>query len=212
MKTLVCIGFAEALSAPEVAWSLVDAGFQVVTFARKGRRTALHHSRYVVPIEITPPEADWQAALVDLERLLVAWSADGAERVLLPLDDAAVWLCSQLKHPGDWVLAGPRGWASELALDKWIQLESARSAGLNVPETTLARKADDVLAKGHTLPLTLRPAHAVFNARKNKDAIGGGLGTGLSMLKLAGFRESAVVIRNHKDTKSPTGEHRGQGG
>ena len=29
---VVAIGFAEALSAPEVTWSLVDAGFKVIAF------------------------------------------------------------------------------------------------------------------------------------------------------------------------------------
>ena len=38
---VVTIGFAEALSAPEVTWSLVDAGFKVIAFSRRGRRGAL---------------------------------------------------------------------------------------------------------------------------------------------------------------------------
>lgn len=34
---VVAIGLAESLSATEVAWSLVDAGFKVFAFSRKGR-------------------------------------------------------------------------------------------------------------------------------------------------------------------------------
>ncbi len=44
---LVVIGFAEALSGPEVAWSLIDAGYRVVAFARKGGGNALQCSRHV---------------------------------------------------------------------------------------------------------------------------------------------------------------------
>ena len=32
-QDVVLVGFAEALAAPEVVWSLVDDGFQVVAFA-----------------------------------------------------------------------------------------------------------------------------------------------------------------------------------
>jgi len=46
-RYLVVIGFAEALAAPEVVWSLVDAGFDVAAFARRGKPAALAHSRHV---------------------------------------------------------------------------------------------------------------------------------------------------------------------
>jgi hypothetical protein len=49
---VVAIGFAEALSAPEVIWSLVDAGFKVIAFSRKGRRAALRQSHHVAIFEL----------------------------------------------------------------------------------------------------------------------------------------------------------------
>src|SRR5271165_3606769 len=107
----VLIGFAEAMSAPEVVWSLVDAGFEVLAFARRGRTSALRYSRHVVCHEICPPEVDLQASLSDLQSLLASMSgrADGAERILLPLDDKAVWLGSMAQLGDSWLLAGPRG-------------------------------------------------------------------------------------------------------
>ena len=44
------MGIAEAVSAPEVEWSLVDAGFTVVAFSRRGRVAALRRQiwRFVI--------------------------------------------------------------------------------------------------------------------------------------------------------------------
>jgi hypothetical protein len=41
---VVAIGFSEALSAAEVTGNLVDTGFKVIAFSRRGRRGALRHS------------------------------------------------------------------------------------------------------------------------------------------------------------------------
>src|ERR1700688_2316834 len=67
---IVLVGFAEALSAPETVWSLLDGGFHVIAFARKGRSSALRHSRHVVCHEICAPESDLQASLSDLRSLM----------------------------------------------------------------------------------------------------------------------------------------------
>ena len=85
MKTLVCIGFAEALSGPEVAWSLVDAGFQVVAFGRRGRRSALRHSRHVTTFDITPPELDCDSAVAELSSILASQESSCAAGALLSL-------------------------------------------------------------------------------------------------------------------------------
>ncbi len=108
-RVTVLVGFAEALSAPEVVWSLVDAGFKVVAFARRGRASALRHSRHVVCHDISPPESDLQAASADLQSLLgsLGQSVDGGPSLLLPLDDKAVYLCNRMKLEGGWLLAGP---------------------------------------------------------------------------------------------------------
>jgi len=171
MKPRVCIGFAEALSAPEAAWSLVDAGFAVTAFARRGRHSALRHSAHVEVVEVTPPELDAEAALAALERTLAARALPtGEPGALFPLDDAALWLFNRLKPGPDWLLAGPRGPAAELALDKAVQIQAARSAGFNVPPTTIAETAGEVQARSAELPLILRPARAVLpeNGRLRK--------------------------------------------
>ncbi|HEY1893924.1 MAG TPA: hypothetical protein VGG52_05175 [Chthoniobacterales bacterium] len=157
----VLLGFAEALSSPEVAWSLVDAGFRVAAFSRKGRKSALRHSRYVMCFDITAPEMDSVAALADLHSIL---SSNGASRpsVLFPLDDAAVWLCGEKLLPAQWVLAGPSSAGARFALDKSLQINTALKVGLQVPQTTVARTTEEVLARLGDLPLILKPATAVI--------------------------------------------------
>lgn len=161
----VLIGFAEAMAAPEVAWSLVDAGFHVVSFARRGRASALRHSRHVECHEICPPEKDLQAALADLQSLLgsLPATADGDQLIFFPLDDKAVWLASRVNMETGWLLAGPQGANAELALDKCLQTQAAREAGLNVPRTLLARSANDVrgFTASESFPIILKAAECV---------------------------------------------------
>lgn len=159
------MGFAEALAAPETVWSLVDDGFQVVAFARRGRASALRHSRHVVCHEICPPELDPQMALADLCALMksVGGTAAGSQLVLLPLDDKAVWLCSRLELENGWLLAGPRGANAELTLNKCLQTQLAQGAGFNVPQTRFARTASEVFASAaeESFPIILRPSECV---------------------------------------------------
>jgi hypothetical protein len=163
--TTVLVGFAEAMAAPEAVWSLVNEGFRVVAFARKGRASALRHSRHVVCREICPPEVDLQASLSDLQSLLssVGAEADGARRILLPLDDKAVWLGSRVKLGQDWLLAGPSGTNAELALNKCIQIQMARDAGFDVPKTLIARTKNDVQAfsASESFPIILKASECV---------------------------------------------------
>ena len=162
MKPLVIIGFSEALSAPEVAWSLLDAGFEVIAFARRGRRAALRHSAHVVVHDITPPELDCAAARADLEQLLATFGVADRNLLYFPLDDTAVWLCNQVNPASNWRLVGPQGANVDLALNKRIQIEAAQSAGLKVPATTIATTPAQVLARSNELPLVLRPADAIL--------------------------------------------------
>jgi hypothetical protein len=162
-KTIVVVGFAEAISAPEVVWSLVDEGFQVTAFARRGRRCALHHSRYIVCHEITPPELDLQASLSDLRGLLVSLNAgiNCSQRILFPMDDAAVWLCSKVSREPDWKLAGPSDENADLALDKYVQIQAAINAGFNVPRTRIVTNPSDILGGEQCFPLILKPRKSV---------------------------------------------------
>ncbi len=162
MKQSVCIGFAEAVSAPEVAWSLVDAGYRVIAFARRGRGSALRHSRHVRIAEITPPELNCGAALSELGALLTSLSVLDEQTVVMPLDDAAVWLCSRTELPSGWVCAGPGRQLEHVALDKWFQVQAATAAGLAVPDTVLATTTEEVLGNAQRFPLILRPALSLW--------------------------------------------------
>lgn len=164
-QATVLVGFAEALSAPEVVWSLIDDGFKVVAFARKGRLSPLRYSRHVECHEICAPESSLEKAASDLGALLSLLSgAKGEEKfILLPLDDKAVFLCSRLQLEPEWRLAGPIGHSAEVALNKTLQVEAARSAGFAVPETLFVNTADDILDRRADLrfPLILRPSECV---------------------------------------------------
>ena len=153
----VLIGFADALAAPETAWSLSDAGFSVVAFARRGSRSALRRARGLEIIEITSPSDDVDASLAELCALI-----ESAEFVaVMPLDDGALWLCdaAACRNPAVRV-AGPIGSAAELALDKRLQLEAASRAGFRVPTTRCVESADELFG-AVDLPVVLKPAHPV---------------------------------------------------
>jgi hypothetical protein len=156
-RKTVLIGFADALAAPEVAWSLVDGGFDVVAFARRGSRPALGRSRTLRIVEIESPEVDATGAVESLE---AAARRCGAV-ALMPLDDAAVWLCAHAAFAG-LALVGPSGPRARLALDKELQLEAAGAAGFEVPTTqvlTSSSKAATV-----ELPAVVKSAAAIEDA------------------------------------------------
>lgn len=165
-RTVVLMGFAEALAAPEAAWSLVDEGFGVIAFARRGRRSPVRHSRLVKIREITGPEVNFAASLSELHALLKALDAEtgNVRRVLLPLDDASVLLCSmvQLEHP-EWRLAGPQGFCAELALNKRVQTEMARQVGFHVPKSSalVSAKNASTIAGAESFPIILKAAECV---------------------------------------------------
>jgi predicted ATP-grasp superfamily ATP-dependent carboligase len=163
---IALIGFAEALSAPEVSWSLLDDGFRVVAFCRKGRRSALLHSRYTSVHEVCAPEVNLEQCAADLENLISSLDGDAGtarEKVLLPLDDSAVWLCSRTTLGEGWHLAGPRDTQADLALNKLRQVTEARLAGLAVAQTRVIETVDDVraLEMEGWLPFVLRPLDCI---------------------------------------------------
>ena len=163
-QVTVLVGFAEASAAPETVWSLVDAGFHVVAFARQGRASALRHSRHVSCHEICPPEVDLQKSVADLQSLMTSVSADGrAQWILFPLDDKAVWLGSKVRIENNWIMAGPQGAQAELALNKCVQTRLAAESGFNVPRTGIARSAKEVFEFSATqpFPIILKAAECV---------------------------------------------------
>ncbi len=162
MKATVIIGFADALAAPEVAWSLLDGGFTVVGFGRKGKGSALRWSRRVRLFEITPPEVDIRQSIRDLRNGIaaVARKTDGSPLAVMPLDDAALWLCSKIDLNGMAVLVGPTGEAALLAVDKNQQIRVAQKAGFHVPPTEYVECAKDVRSQKIPFPVVLKSANA----------------------------------------------------
>ena len=182
VKTIALIGFAEALSAPEVCWSLVDGGLQVIAFARRGRRSAVGHSRYVSVVQVTSPEDDEGATVREIEALMRSLATPQRRVVLFPLDDSAVWLCGQVPvdcrpepdlgasdqkasaiNQGSFSRAGPSGDQLIVSLDKSAQIEAAKLAGFRVPATTIAQSVEQLLLPDQSFPLILKPAKAVVS-------------------------------------------------
>lgn len=159
----VLVGFAEAEAAPEVAWSLVDAGARVTAFARRGVPSPLRHSRHVICHDITPPEKSVEGAKADLRALQQSMTGDKKLRILFPLDDTALWLCSEVALEAGWILAGPRGANAALALDKGRQIELARECGFNVPESAVVQTAAEARAfvTAHGFPVIFKSSACV---------------------------------------------------
>jgi len=155
-RPLVVIGFADALAAPEAAWSLRDAGYDVVAFAHAGSRPPARRVRGLALEPVTAPQDDADAAVRDVERLL----ARLRPAAVLPLDDAALWTLARTALPAGSVLAGPVGAQAELALDKRLQLAAARDAGFDVPPTHVLDEPAELPAEA-PLPCVIRPALAV---------------------------------------------------
>lgn len=149
----VLIGFADALAAPEVAASLLAAGYHVASFVRRGQPVALRRLKGVEMLEVTPPEVDLDACVADVAAL--AASRD----VTMPLNDPAILVCERAVS-SDGLVAGPRGAQARLALDKRLQLRAAEQAGLCVPEWFEIRRGDRV-PRDWGPKLVVKPALAV---------------------------------------------------
>lgn len=154
-RPTVLVGFAQAFAAIEAAWSLQEAGMQVIAFARRGTRSALRRVRDVHIHEVTPPEESVEQCLADLRMLVERVDPDA----VLPLDDAALWLTSCMVFDRA-VVIGPSPDSAAVALDKNAQITAAQAAGLLVPPTRLVRSAAD-LTDDLTWPVVVKPAEAV---------------------------------------------------
>lgn len=182
---LVLIGFAEALSAPEVAWNLLDNGFQVAAFQRRGGNPAIRRIKKLRLIEVTAPEDDARETVSQLQRAAEHLQA----ALLLPLDDFAIWLGDAVSSESTIPLAVPSGSQARLALDKRLQLQAAADAGFTIPPTRYISAAQQLSAID-CFPVVLKPALAVA-------AIGGRLQQG-RMHFCANRQELDVVARNWK--------------
>ena len=175
-RPVVLLGFAEALAAPEAAFSLMDAGYEVVLFSRRGARSPLRRVRGVRLEEIAAPEADVASTVRDLERL--AETAHAA--VVMPLDDMSVWLGNRVFAESAIPVAGPVGNHATFALDKRLQLQAAARAGFDVPETRIVESTGQLLGLDLDFPLIVKP---ILAARED----GGRLGK--SSFRICGSRK-----------------------
>jgi hypothetical protein len=152
----VLLGFAEALAAPEAAFSLTDAGYEVVLFSRRGSRTPLRRIRRFRLVEIAAPEVDVVSAVSELERL----AETASPAVFMPLDDMSIWLGDRAFADSSIQVAGPVGDRAEFALDKRLQLVAAARAGFNVPETHVVESTQELLEVPLEFPVIVKPAFA----------------------------------------------------
>jgi protein-tyrosine-phosphatase/formate-dependent phosphoribosylglycinamide formyltransferase (GAR transformylase) len=162
----VLILFADALAAPEVTWSLLDAGMDVIAVARQGSSPALVHSRRARVVEIADPAVSADRCLADLAVLL----RRTPEAVVMPLDDLAIWIVHHLRQTVDVRVCGATGRNADLTLDKRLQLVAAAAAGFHVPGT-LEIDSAGALAQIDAFPCIVKPALA---ARISGDAVGRG--------------------------------------
>ncbi|QDP94592.1 hypothetical protein FOE78_00490 [Microlunatus elymi] len=154
MALTIMIGFADAFSAIEVAWSLQSAGFSVVALNRSGTRPALRHVRGVRLIEVTRPE---HSAARCLDDITTAVESIGPA-AMMPLDDASLWLFSRV-DAGESVLVGPDRNGADWALNKAAQLRTASAHGLAVPDTLVITAASQLDTLD--LPCIVKPSAAV---------------------------------------------------
>ncbi len=152
-RARVVIGFAESLAAPEVVSSLADAGFEVVAFSRAGHRCAVRYDRRVTVVDVPAPETSVAATLDALARLFE--TAD----IVMPLDDAAVFLVDEVTRDTKIPVAGPTGKQARVALDKRVQVGLAAAAGLPVAAWTDVDLGAG-LPDGWEPPFMLKPALA----------------------------------------------------
>lgn len=156
-RPIVLLGFAEALAAPEVVFSLSRAGFGVRSFTRVGAPPPPIASLPVEPpLGVPAPETDAEAAVAALR----AAAADTMPAAVLALDDTALWLVDRAFGDGSGPpVAGATGEHAAVSLDKSRQIGLAEHAGFAVPPTTIARQRADILA--HTaFPAIVKPALA----------------------------------------------------
>jgi hypothetical protein len=151
----VLIGFAEAIPAPEVLFSLRSAGHRISVFTRK-RGLPLERLSPERIIVLPAPEIDIAAAA---DALRAVMTGPEVPDLILPLDDASLWLIDAALGE-DPRIVGATGARVRFALDKALQITAARAAGLTVAPTLVVRKPED-LDVPFDLPAIAKPSLAV---------------------------------------------------
>ena len=159
-KEIIFIGFAESLSAPEVAFDLLNHNFRLIAFSRIGKLPPLRRIKEIKIIGVTPPEKNVWETIEQIKKASISLNA----KILLPLDDAAIWICDQVSKIHDIVVAGAVGENARLALNKRLQLDEAKEAGFNIPKTIFVKGKKD-LFKISQLPIVIKPADAIWEIK-----------------------------------------------
>lgn len=154
-KKLILLGFAEALSAPEVVFSLVKAGFSVAAFTSGKHISPLRKIKSVELIKVTSLHENADKTISELRNIYHNLKVSA----ILPLNDSALWLCNKLADDPEIKVAGPTGICAQFALDKRLQLKAARTAGFNVPDTLIVENIADDKQKIN-FPVILKSAMA----------------------------------------------------
>lgn len=185
----VLVGFADALAAPEVVFSLQAAGFGVRLLARPG--AAASATRLVAPDDIRTipgPEVDTAASVASLRT-----AAAGAD-VILAIDDAALWLVDAAFGEGGPVPsprpANATGALARFALDKRLQIEAARQSGFTVPPTVVIESLDEMRGTDGW-PVIVKPALAGQVVRGSLHRGGAGYAAGASDIDALRSRDIA---------------------
>lgn len=153
----VAVGFGDAVSTPEVCFSLREMGFEpcVVCKSELSRKTL--HWIDVKTFTIADPEVDFDQSLRDLNDQLAVISP----RFIFAADDGFLLLINTLQKNnalGSVEHLGPGPDAARVAFDKWAQIQNAAEAGFKVPATLRSATIDDV--RDVQLPFFLKPRFA----------------------------------------------------
>jgi hypothetical protein len=163
------IGFAEALAAPEVCFSLQATGAQVKSFYRLEKMTKFARLNFVEYCPVTAPETDFNRTVHDIEALIRRFRP----QLMAACDDAALLVLSRIGGSGDHCLA-PIGAACDFAIDKWAQINAASASGFAVIRTRL------VTSEGEVARFQFRPA--ILKPRAALDICGTGLDKGRAFM------------------------------
>ena len=164
----IILGFAEAIAAPEVCFSLHDDGWSISAFTRNIRKCSLRYLPFVDLHEVPAPEDNAQKTMEALFKLVDVLKSDA----IMPLDDTSLWLCSSMaenkfhKLNCKQIFAAPD--AVAVALDKARQIEAARAAGFSVPATLVADTPSDA-NDWNVFPCIAKPALAVSTHHTGKE-------------------------------------------
>jgi hypothetical protein len=163
------IGFAEALAAPEVCFSLRATGAGIVSFCRSEGGAKFARLKFVEYCPVTAPEVDFNRTVEDLESLI----SRIRPALTAPCDDAALFVLSRLSGSGSHCLA-PIGAPCDFAMDKWAQIDVASASGFAVMNTRLVTSEEDVVR------FPFRPA--ILKPRAAVDICGAGLDKGRTFM------------------------------